>query len=157
MIEHVWTVICSRVVVDQESNNLSIQNVLERVTIPGEPIPETLVPMPFEVVTMLTRADREEPVRGSMRMQMLFPSGKVFDTREADIAMTRHTTYRVRNRFSGLPIAEAGRHVFTVELRNAGEEQWRQVAAVPLMILLKPPEEESTVGEPKVLGESESV
>lgn len=147
MIEHVWTVVCSRVVVDKESNNLSIQNVLERVTIQGEPMPETLLPMPFEVVTMWTRTDPDKPARGSMRMQMLFPSGEVFETREADITMLKHLTYRIKNLFSGLPIAEAGRHLFTVELRNEGEEKWRQVAVVPLMITFKPPEEEQADNE----------
>ena len=142
MIDHVWTAVCSRVVVDRDSKNLSIQNTLDRVTIQGEPIPKTLLPMPFEVVTMWTRADPDLPARGSMRMQMLFPSGKVFETREADIAVMKHLNHRYRNRFAGLPAVEAGRHVFTVELRNEGEEQWHQVAAVPLMIIFKPPEEE---------------
>ena len=31
MIDHVWSLVCSRAVVDTESNNISIQNILERI------------------------------------------------------------------------------------------------------------------------------
>ena len=142
MISHVWTVICSRVVVDKESNNLSIQNVLERVTIHGEPMPDTLLPMPFDLVTMWTRVAPDIPARGIVRMQMQFPSGKVYESHEAEVNVLEHLYFRFKIHFAGLPMAEAGRHLFVVELKNEDTDEWQRVAAVPLQLTFKPPEEE---------------
>ena len=37
MIEHIWSVLCSRSVIDSETNNVSIQDVIEHIIINAEP------------------------------------------------------------------------------------------------------------------------
>jgi hypothetical protein len=78
MIDHVWTVLCSRAVVDRDSNNASLENVIERVTIEGQPPSDAALPLPLDVMTLWTRTAPDQPCRGHMRLDCLFPSGKKF-------------------------------------------------------------------------------
>ena len=143
MIDHVWTVICSRAVIDKESNNFSLQNVLEKVTIYGAPSPRTQIPESFDIVTTWIRSDPGMPCRGAMRLTFVLPSGEIFGSvMELNIELTQNERYRQKIHFQGLPAAEAGRHIARVELQNEGESEWRQVAAIPLEIDFQPPEEE---------------
>lgn len=144
MIEHVWTVVCSRSVIDSESKNVTLQNVIERVTISEEPVASGVLPIELEVVTLWARADFDEPSRARARLTLLSPSGPVGDPFEYDLDLSRYHRTRTRTRVQGLPAGEAGRHVFRVELQNEGESTWHQVAAVPLEIRFEPPETEGT-------------
>lgn len=153
MIDHVWTVVCSRAVIDRESNNVSLQNVLEQVTIATEPMPKTLMPLPFDVVTLWARADPDQPCSGRMRLTLVFPSGGTFEAPlEAEIDLSKVERNRQRFRFPGLPMAESGRHIFRVELIQNDQLDWHQVASVPLTIILKRPEE----GQAKIGSEPQS-
>ena len=150
MIDHVWTVLCSRAVIDKDSNNASLETALEIVTVMGAPLPQAMLPIPFDVMTAWIRADPDIPCRGKMRLVFVLPSGETFGSPiEAEIDLTGNERHRQKVHFPGLPVAEAGRHIARVELQNEGESEWHQVAAVPLTIIFKPPEEESAAGEPE--------
>ena len=64
MIDHIWTVLCSRSVVDERSKNVSIQNAIEQLTATGEPVPGQLIPMQLEVVSL-----RKRPARNANQRQ----------------------------------------------------------------------------------------
>ncbi len=147
MIDHVWTVICSRAVIDRDSNNVSIQNVIEQLTIRDEPKPGMMVPILLEAVTLWVRAKPDIPGRARTRLTFLSPSGKAFGSIESEIDLSKFERYRSRVHFSGLPIEEPGRHVFCVELQKEGEDEWRQVAVIPLSVVFNPSEAEQAEGE----------
>ena len=145
MIDHVWTVLCSRAVVDRDTNNVSIQNAIEQLNIVGEPKLGAVVPRRFEVVTFCVRAAAEVPCRGELLLTYRSPSDEILGTFERPINLLKHERLRDRMRFEGLPAGEPGRYYFDVELRDEGEQEWRRVAAIPLMIVFKPPEEEGEI------------
>jgi hypothetical protein len=149
MIDHVWTVVCSRAVVDSESNNISLQDVIEQIEIHGEPIPNGVLPIVLDVATLWTRSSPDEPSSGHTRLTFLSPSGEALSTLEADLDLSKHERHRSRMRFQGLTLRESGRHYFRVELRGEDETEWHQVAAVPLEIAFKPPETGQTENEPE--------
>ena len=141
MIDHVWTVVCSHSVTDRDSNNVSIFNVIEQINITGEPKPQGVVPIRFEIVTLWARSDFDEPARGRARIIFISPSGKkVKLSEERDIVLSKYERLRARQFVQGLPVREPGRHVFQVELQNEGENRWRKVASVPLKIAFVSPE-----------------
>lgn len=142
MIDHIWTVLCSRSVVDERSKNVSIQNAIEQLTATGEPVPGQLIPMQLEVVSLWTRTEPETPTKGRLRVALHAPSGKVFGQLELPVNLTEHERFRSQMRYTGIPAEEAGRHYFYVDLQEEDEGEWRRVAAVPLTIAFKPPEEE---------------
>lgn len=149
MIDHIWTVVCSRVVIDQETNNVSIQNAIEQLNIPAEPIPEGVIPVQLDLVTFCVRSDPDTPCRGELRLSFRTPSNRVLATFERAIDLSEHERHRNRMRFNGLAAEESGRHYFDVDLRNEGGTEWHHVSAVPLTIEFEPPEEEQAEDEPE--------
>ena len=143
MIEHIWTVACTRSVIDKETNNFSLLEILEQLTIPESPLPEgkiTLIPISFDVVTLWSRASDNQAARGSAKLLFITPSGKIVGEHEHNVDLTVYSRARTRTRMAGLPIQEAGRYQFRVQLRHDGETEWRDVATVPLQISFDPVE-----------------
>lgn len=138
MIEHVWTVVCSKAVIDRETNNVSLQNVLEQLHIKGEPKSEGLVPMPFDVISLWSRSDDNEPYEGPMRMTFVSPSGKKLITTEGRINLLETERSRTVIHSQGIPIEEAGRFRFNIEHRLEGENEWHKVASIPLIVKFSP-------------------
>jgi hypothetical protein len=141
MIEHVWSVLCSRAVVDRFSNNVSLENVIEQITIPGDPTPELRIPMAFDLLSFWVRAKDDEPSRGTQRVSVILPSGEVKFTGEYEINLESHPRGRVKVFFPELPVPIEGRYIFRVEIKNDNEDAWNKVAEIPLQIYFKKPEE----------------
>jgi hypothetical protein len=142
MIDHVWTVVCSRAVIDRDSNNVSLQNVIEQLRIQADPLPDGVLPIPLQLATLWARADLEVPARGYVRVTFLSPSSEaLIGPFESEIDLIDYRRHRTRADFKGLPLRESGRYVFRVELRIEDQDQWHQVAAIPLEVNFEPPEE----------------
>jgi hypothetical protein len=147
MIDHVWTVVCSRAVIDKNSNNVSLQNIIEQITIPGEPQPEQVVDIAFEVVSLWSRSDFDVPSHGQARLTFLSPSGRRTGPVEFELDLSKYERLRTRRRLQGLPVAEPGRHNWLVELRNEGEDEWQEVASIPIKVMFVPVESEEQAAE----------
>ncbi len=137
MIDHVWTVVCASSVIDQDSNQVSIQNVIDQINIADEPKPEAVVAMPFEVVTLWARSDFNEPSRGCARLSLLSPTAEVFKTVESKVDLSKFERLRDRRRFPGFRVKEPGRYTFRLELQNEGEDTWREVASIPIKVVFR--------------------
>ena len=142
MIDHVWTVLCSRSVIDRETNNMSLFEVIEQLTL-GDASPpaersaedEGLAPIQLELVTLWTRHRDDESESGRARIRFYRPSGW-FDplTREYNIDLTVHRRVRNRSKLAGLAIREPGRHHFETSVWDEAGDDWHVVATTPLEI-----------------------
>ena len=143
MIDHVWTVVCSRTVFDRDSGNVSIQNVLEQLSIFAEPSPDAMLAIEFEVVSFWVRTDINVPAQGRYRLVVLTPSTQPIGTTEVEINLLDNERHKQRIQFQQFPAREEGRHIFRVELQLQGEDSWRQVASIPLRLVFLPPPDEA--------------
>lgn len=141
MIAHVWSILCSRAVIDNETNNISIQNVLERLAIAGEPKEDAAVPISFMVASLWTRGSYQVPEHGKARVTCMSPSGETLLSAQLEIDLSKHTLHRTRFGFSGLPVPEGGIYVFRVAVKGDDEDSWRGVAEVPLEVVFEPSEQ----------------
>ena len=141
MFDHVWTVLCSRAVVDRETNNVSLQNVVEEITIRGAPKPGASVPVHVELMTLWSRTGLNMPAKGRARVTLLSPAQAELLTFEGEVDLTKAERARSRLVYQSLPVHETGRHLFCVEAREEQEKEWRQVAIVPLKIVFRPPDQ----------------
>ncbi|MBI3739785.1 MAG: hypothetical protein HY258_12120 [Chloroflexi bacterium] len=137
MLEHIWSVLCSRSVIDSETNNISIQDVIEQITINAEPAENGFLPFQLELITLWGRKEINEATEGTERVTFITPSGKSEVISEAKIDLTKAERHRQRVRFPGLPISEAGKYYFAVEVKN-GNNEWKQVSAIPLKVIFQP-------------------
>ena len=144
MIDHVWSVLCARAIIDKQTNSISIHDVIEQITIKGEPASNGLLPMQFDLVSFWIRSNPKEPTIGEMRMSFISPSGDKKMGLEGPIKLTDHERIRNIIRIENLPIHEPGRHYFTLE-QKVDNDDWKQVAAIPLSVVFEPLEEK--IGE----------
>lgn len=136
MIEHIWSVLCSRSVIDAETNNVSIQDVVEQITINAEPAKDGFLPFPLELITLWGRKETNEPATGVERVTFITPSGTSKIVSEAEINLSSVERFRHRVKFPGLLVSEAGKYYFKVELKN-GDNEWREASAIPLKIIFQ--------------------
>jgi hypothetical protein len=138
MIEHIWSVLCSRSVIDSETNNVSIQNVVEQIVIQAEPQENGFLPIELELITLWGKDEPKEVVEGAGRVTFITPSGKSDVISDEKIDLTKAERHRQRIKLPGLPVSEAGKYYFKVEVKNKDGE-WKQVSAIPLKIEFQSP------------------
>lgn len=142
MIEHIWSVLCSRGIIDRDSNNVSLFEVLEQLNVSAPPPVTEESEIPFliiscELVTLWARSNPAEPARGRARVRISAPSGKTYPVADYDIDLSSYLRYRARNRIGTLPIPEGGFYRIRVQVQDEDQEQWRDVASVPLQVVVQ--------------------
>lgn len=141
MISHVWTVICSRSVIDEASKNISLMDIVEQVTISAESAKqkETLLPMPFEVVTLWAKEAATGKSETEARLRLLSPEGKRNPSPNLSRRSSRTSPNAHSNPCSRPTICGRGDVQFCVDLRRQDGETWREVAHIPLQIQIDAP------------------
>jgi hypothetical protein len=137
MIEHIWSVLCSRSIIDSETNNVSIHDVIEQITINAEPTENGFLPFPLELITLWARKEIDKPTKGTERVSFVTPSGKSTVISESNIDLSNVERHRQKVKFPGLPLGEGGRYYFTIEFKE-DNGQYSEVTAIPVTIQFRP-------------------
>jgi len=142
VIRHVWSVLCSDVFVDGDSNRASL-SVLEGLTIAGkpEPAPEgkrVLIPTRIVLVTLWFSESGGHPF--SYRITTTAPDGSKIDDHAVAVKNFGPEAPRSRSRvtFPGLVYSGEGHYGFTVARELDG--QWVTEAELPLHVQLGTPD-----------------
>lgn len=140
MINHVWSVLCGRSVIDSETNNITLIDVLEQLQAKGRRPPEggsPAVPWNGELVTLWSRANYDSPAMGYARTTLESPTGQPLFEYQSEVDLTAHNRRRIRGKISVLPVPEDGLYFFRVFLRYEETANWDQVAEIPLEVTLE--------------------
>lgn len=138
MIKHVWTVICSNAVVDMDTNNVSLHNVIEQLNIPESPKPKGFLPIHLELVTLWFKDDTDAAVKAESRVSFVSSSGETRVVATPPIDLSEKSRARNRLIFDALPLDATGVYHFTIEMRSNGD--WIEVASIPLTVIFSPSE-----------------
>jgi hypothetical protein len=147
MIHHVWSVFCSSSAIDRDTNQVSLFDLVEQISVQLADAPpagqKVVIPARFQVVTLWTRGDANEAESALTRLRLVAPNGEELLKSENDVDLTEHQLRRVRVNIAGMPYAIAGRYHWFVELRH--RDQWRVVGDIPLQFEVQlPPGTEQT-------------
>lgn len=117
--------VCVGSSVDQHTNNVSLFNVIEQITVPPDvpPPPNGVIPVEVHVYW---RAEQGEESPFEARFVMVADTGL-----ETPSPVQRHVriTGRLRTRTMGLPFPPVmGRYTLRVDWRFEGEETWQRDA-----------------------------
>ena len=156
MIDHVWSVLCAKTLIDKDTNVISIIDVIEQFKLvaagieeispegtrhrdPSEVDSAPVFPVSVEVVSMWVRRDSGQPASGVTRLRWE-ARGKeprpLGGTMDVDLAGD-FERMRTRVRINGLPASESGRYYFVVEFQQSGAADWVDVAKLPLDITIE--------------------
>ena len=135
-----WAIICESSSVDQETNNISLFNVLEHVQVPeppaanGESSYPPAAPFSYRLIASFCRTNLKEPERGIGRIRLQFPNeaGDGFFP-EFEIDLEDGDRHMVVGRFPFMPISGQGTYTYTIEsLTDTGD--WLPMFEVPLEV-----------------------
>ena len=137
MIQHVWTVVCQKSIIDKDTNNISL-DVLEQLKIKISSLPEKaegiIFPIKIEIVSLWCRGRGEEKIKGDGQLKIEGPNNKVVGNAMIDIDLMSSHRSRTRVRLEGLPIPKGASGVFHFVILLKSENKWIQVARVPLEV-----------------------
>jgi hypothetical protein len=137
MIKHAWTVVCSKTIIDSDSNNISL-DVTEQIKIQVSSITEnqTIVIPGFTLIiaSLWYQDNPSKPEKGISRIKYLDPSGSELGIFNIDLNLEKQRRLRTRVNFSSIPIKVAGWHFFVVEQKKANK--WIEVARIPYEITI---------------------
>jgi hypothetical protein len=139
-----WAILCDRTIIEAETNNLSIINVLDEIHLDRAPPEESakgkhpvLIPHGFTAVQWWTRSDEEEPEKLFVRSRFKTPDGALFGGNEQTVDLTRHQHIRVVTRAPGFPWRGPGRYEVTIQAKNG--QKWRTVERLSFRVAVVPP------------------
>jgi hypothetical protein len=128
MVRHVWTVICTTIITDRETNATSYINTIEAAGVPSFP---ALLP-PLSIGTNW-RKDSDELVSLRIRVKFALPDGSVrnvVQVPDTDVTRRRH---RLNIVCGEIEVREPGVHFFVVQIKQ--KDRWETVCRIPLDVM----------------------
>ncbi len=126
--------VCSASVVDQQSNNVTLFNIVEQINVPPGAPPPPRGQIPLEVHAYFDVPQFELGQSFDVRFVMVASTGLETPT---DAFSHRAVTSRYRTRTLGVPFPPvAGYYELRLDWRYVGEEGWRRESALwPIAIV----------------------
>ena len=122
MIEHIWTILCSRVITSLETNNVSLIEVTEELVLDVGAAGDqkstelSVIPLPLNLVlvSLWSRIEDDEPIVGTAKDIFLTPSGRTLGEQKFKIDLSDHIRMRTMRNLIHLPIPvkESGKYRF---------------------------------------------
>ena len=141
----VWAILCRNAIIDQRSNNVSLIEVIDEITIPVQ-IPESITnasDQPVMVtdaslVILCARSDFNVPEKSLMRQRIVAPDGDEARTNENEIDLTDDVRLRAIGHIAGFPplITQDGEFTIKIEVK-APDSDWQEMFELPLWVTVQ--------------------
>ncbi|MCC6130669.1 MAG: hypothetical protein IT186_12145 [Acidobacteria bacterium] len=145
----IWTVLGRRCITDQDTNNLSMVDVVEQLRIVGAIPPERPLafPIALEIISLWERSEPEVGETGKARLRFLSPQGEQLVEAELKVDLTTLPRHRTKLTLAAVPLTTAGRYLVVIDTRHPSGS-WEVRGEVPLYVEMPsvPPPEASLSG-----------
>lgn len=142
-MKHVWSALCTRGIIDKQSNNVSLFELLEEIhlfintqLIEQEGVPTFGTNM-ANWVSLFCRSDNDIPEKGKIKDEIKAPSGKTIGVRESEIDLLNHKRRRFLRTLPIPPQNEPGIYLFETSLKTKKNNRWRKVSEIPLEVIVE--------------------
>ena len=139
--------VCGSSSVDQNTNNMSLFNVFEEITInniaaqvsqkqqnieQGQPAG---VLFPHEVITVWSRINLEQETKAEMKVEFIDPSGKILSSVNPAIIFEKgKQRMRIILKINGLQVTKPGEYKYVISLKTANDKSFKEVTALPIVV-----------------------
>ncbi len=144
MVNHIWSILCRKSVIDNETNNLSMFDVLEQISVDvnlnkekQEKFIKINVPIDYEVISFWVKPEGVEVYKGEINIEVVNPDGKVEKAfaQPLDIPEDKKRL-RSRMRIKGFVAEKSGVHIFRVSYKDLEDNKYTTVAEIPFEVIL---------------------
>ncbi|MFH0891632.1 MAG: hypothetical protein V1867_02525 [Candidatus Falkowbacteria bacterium] len=138
-MKHVWSIICNRCITDQETNSISLIDVIEEFNIRIDKKRfknegKVMIPSNFNITHLILKDENMEVERGSILIEFFDPSGKKHKNELIQKIEIGKSHKRIRARFliGAMSFKEPGRYIFSVKMKGEKDKKYKKVAELPL-------------------------
>lgn len=141
MIKHIWSVLCKKSIIDSETNNVTLSEVLEQINIGLDKSGKTFtapvnILFDCEVVSMWVKNEKKI-FSGELKIDFCNPKGDLVKDHVYPFEMLPEIKrLRTRIRFNGFPIEGAGVYSFEVYVREKGNNDFCLVSEIPMEVVV---------------------
>jgi len=141
-IKTLWTLLCQNPIIDQQTNQISLLNVLEDIQfdVKGfkkEDVEEgkvsyfkqkTIIPYQFALVTQLERSDDfEKSISAKLKITIIDPLGAILSVHEPEIVLEKgKKRMRIITRFEGMEVTRSGTYTYETSIRIADSNEYQR-------------------------------
>ena len=136
MAEHIWSILCSVGIIDQETNNVSLIGAIEQIQFDFSQTEDSpiRIPMQWTLVSLWRRDHLAEPEQFTGRLRVVGPDGQDLAGAQFEIDLSAHERTRTVTRQSMFVVTEPGTHRFVIETQQE-DDSWDFITAVPLEVI----------------------
>ena len=140
-MKHIWTVLCQKSTIDVDSNQLSLFNCMEELSIvidKTEAVGKNLaIPIEFQLVSYFTADDTSLAHLINLRIEIMDPSGKALNVFENSHQIKQGVArFRSRANISGMPVTDSGRYFFKIFQKTDSAGEFELISELPLDVKL---------------------
>ena len=141
----IWAVLCRQSLLDRDTNNVSLIDVIEEIQISAIP-PQVeaddsgsalLAANVVELIVLFGRSEFNTSEKGRGRLRLLTPNGTSSSAHEFEVDLTNNLKHRFRLKIPGIPIQGEGIYYFLVDCKTDADN-WEEKFALPLEVNILP-------------------
>jgi hypothetical protein len=143
-MEHVWSLLCTKAIVDKRTNMVSLMDALDLLEVGGEDLPTNvdpdsppnIGPTSIFLVTFWYRTQLDKAESGKFRIRLLAPNGRAYgaQNREMEVNLASATSTTSLINMEAIPYLGPGVYYFEVEKKDQDASDWTRVARLPLQM-----------------------
>lgn len=145
MIRHIWSVLCRRAIVDSGTNNLTISDVLEELSVDIKVEKKNIeslklinLPLEFEIVSFWKKeGDPTSDLKAESEVEVINPEGKSLQTFKQQVNLPpKMRRLRTILRVMGLTLDNSGDYTLKVTIKEEHDKAYQVVSEIPLQVQL---------------------
>lgn len=137
-MKHIWSILCQNSLIDTDTNNLSINNVLEQLVVSVQQKDmkangNVNIPLIYEVVNFWVKEDKEKLVKAEVLIEFTDPKGLILKSFPQNVEMPLNINrFRTRFKVQGMSLTISGKYKFVVKVKESDKTDYRIVSEIPL-------------------------
>jgi len=147
-INHKWTILCGSSSVDQKTNNVSLFNLVEQLSLDlkredwekamSEGKKGFLVQTQFEIVTLWEREDSKEEILAEAEIRLIDPKGEILHKHSYHLNFPNQAKrHREHTLWSGIKLTQTGVYVFSINIKYPNSDHFHEVGTAELLVNIK--------------------
>ena len=147
-IDYQWTILCGSSSVDQQTNNISLFNIIEQLTLNikkedwekamKERKKGFLARTQFEIVTLWEKEGLEDEIFAEVEVRLVDPKGNILHKQPYQLNFAKQVKrHRQRLTWSGMKLTQSGVYIFSINIKPSGSDQFDEAGVVKLLVNIK--------------------
>ncbi|MBA3921133.1 MAG: hypothetical protein H0X31_05260 [Nostocaceae cyanobacterium] len=134
-IDCAWALLCKQSIINQESGNISLIEVLEEITVPNRIDDKApFIFFDFDLVVYWKKQASLEKDEYIFKLKIVSPSQELLLEGERTIDFEEESRVFTVLEFAGFPVPEPGVYKFHIQLPNDHGTEWEDVELVELLV-----------------------